>query len=132
MRRELISMMDVANEKVSLNATIREYYTGDVYGQGELEKLTVEKDIHGNYILTARISEEMAMELAKNCADLRYDAERKKAEMNYVAAQNKEFTPYPFQKVDFDFTMPVEKFSYTCGGLCNSDEDEFDDADCPF
>ena len=132
MRRELIQMMDVTNEKVSLNATIREYYTGDAYGQGELENLTVEKDIHGNYILTACISEEMAMELAKNCADLRYDAERKKAEMNYIAAQNKEFTPYPFQKVDFDFTMPVEKFSYTCGGLCNSDEDEFDDADCPF
>ena len=110
MRRELIRMMDVTNEKVSLNATIREYYTGDVYGQGELENLTVEKNVNGEYILTARISEEMAMELAKNCADLRYDAERKKAEMNYIAAQNKEFTPYPFQKVDFDFTIPVEDY----------------------
>ena len=117
MRKELIRMMDVTNEKVSLNATIREYYTGDVYGQGELENLTVEKNVNGEYILTARISEEMAMELAKNCADLRYDAERKKAEMNYIAAQNKEFGPYPFQKVDFDFTMPVE---------------DYDDADCPF
>lgn len=103
-------MMDVTNEKVSLNAMIREYYTGDVYGQGELEKLTVEKNVNGEYILTARISEEMAMELAKNCADLRWEVERKKAEMNYVAAQNKEFTPYPFQKVDFDFTMPVEDY----------------------
>ena len=110
-------MMDVANEKVNLNATIREYYTGDVYGRGELENLTVEKNINGEYILTARISEEMAMELAKNCADLRWEAERKKAEMNYIAAQNKEFTPYPFQKVDFDFTMPVE---------------DYEDADCPF
>ena len=125
-------MTEVANGKVSLEAAIGEQYTGDVQGQGELEKLTVEKNVNGEYILTARISEEMAMELAKNCADLRYDAERKKAEMNYIAAQNKEFTPYPFQKVDFDFTMPVEKFSYTCGGLCNSDEDEFDDADCSF
>ena len=30
MRRELVSMTEVTNEKVSLNATIREYYTGDV------------------------------------------------------------------------------------------------------
>ena len=125
-------MTEVTNEKVSLNATIREYYTGDIYGQGELENLTVEKNVNGEYILTARISEEMATELAKNCVDLRWEAERKKAEMNYIAAQNNEFTPYPFQKVDFDFTIPVEKFSYTCGGLCNSDEDKFDDADCPF
>ena len=110
MRRELVRMMDVANEKVSLNATIREYYTGDVYGQGELEKLTVEKNVNGEYILTARISEEMATELAKNCADLRWEAERKKAEMNYIAARNKEFAPYPFQKVDFDFTIPVEDY----------------------
>ena len=117
MRRELVRMMDVANEKVSLNATIREYYTGDIYGQGELEKLTVEKNVNGEYILTARISEEMATELAKNCVDLRWEAERKKAEMNYMAARNKEFGPYPFQKVDFDFTIPVE---------------DYDDADCPF
>lgn len=117
MRRELVSMTEVTNEKISLNATIREYYTGDVYGQGELENLTVEKNIMGEYILTARISEEMATELAKNYTDLRWEAERKKAEMNYIAAQNKEFTPYPFQKVDFDFTIPVE---------------DYDDADCPF
>ena len=117
MRRELVRMTEVTNEKISLNATIREYYTGDVYGQGELEKLTVEKNVNGEYILTARISEEMATELAKNYTDLRWEAERKKAEMNYIAARNKEFTPYPFQKVDFDFTIPVE---------------DYDDADCPF
>ena len=117
MRRELVRMTEVTNEKVSLNATIREYYTGDVYGQGELEKLTVEKNVNGEYILTARISEEMATELAKNCVDLRWEAERKKAEMNYIAAWNKEFMPYPFQKVDFDFTIPVE---------------DYEDADCPF
>lgn len=110
MRRELVRMMDVTNEKVSLNATIREYYTGDVYGQGELENLTVEKNVNGEYILTARISEEMATELAKNCVDLHWEAERKKAEMNYIAAQNKEFGPYPFQKVDFNFTIPVEDY----------------------
>ena len=117
MRRELVSMMDIMNEKVSLNAPIREYYTGDVYGQGELKNHTVEKNVNGEYILTARISEEMATELAKNYIDLRWEAERKKAEMNYIAARNKEFGPYPFQKVDFDFTMPVE---------------DYDDADCPF
>ena len=103
-------MMDVTNEKISLNATIREYYTGDIYGQGELENLTVEKNVNGEYILTALISEEMATELAKNCVDLRWEAERKKAEMNYMAAQSKDFAPYPFQKVDFDFTIPVEDY----------------------
>lgn len=118
------------DEKVSLNATIREFYTGDVYGQGELEKLTIEKNVNGEYILTARIPEEMAMALAVNCADLRYDAKRKEAELNYAAVQNKQFAPYPFEKVDFDFTMPVEEYEDEC--LRGSMEDEFDDTDCPF
>nr|DAD98624.1 MAG TPA: hypothetical protein [Siphoviridae sp. ctTnV63] len=103
-------MTNVTNEKVSLNATIREYYTGDVYGQGELEKLTIEKNMRGEYILTARIPEEMAMELAMYCADLCYDAKKKRAELNYEAVKNKEFTPFPFEKVDFDFTIPVEDY----------------------
>lgn len=103
-------MTNVTNEKVSLNATIREYYTGDVYGQGELENLTVEKDVNGRYVLSAYIPEEMAMELAMYCADLRYDAKKKRAELNYEAVKNKEFTPFPFEKVDFDFTIPVEDY----------------------
>lgn len=113
----------MTNEKISLNAIIREFYTGDVYGQGELEKLTVEKGINGEYVLTARISEEMAMELAANCAVLRYQAKKKEAELNYAAVQKKMFAPYRFEKVDFDFTSPVEEPM--------SSFDDCDD-DCPF
>lgn len=111
-------------EKVGLNMTIREYYTGDIFGQGEVEKVTVDKDVNGRYVLTAEIPEEMAMELARYQTDLRYFAEREKARLNYEATQRREFAPFPFKKVDFDFTTLIFPEDDE-----NEEDDWFDDED---